>query len=129
MDKLTGKVNFVHDEASDLITLSFNAPGSSNEEHDQMANETQTFYDELKAKFPERKFKVLVNLLNAGTPTKHATDLYIKTLSDKQIEKTAFLGMSNAIQSIINFIVNAAGKGDNVKFFISEPQALEWLAS
>jgi len=125
--KHTGKVHLVYEETTNLVTLSFSAPGESPEEHDDMAAETREFYEDMIKRFPERKFRILVDLSGAGIPTKHATDMYIETLSDKRIERTAFYGMSHAIQSIINFIVNAAGRGENVKFFIDQNQALEWL--
>lgn len=125
----TGKVRLVVNEETKLVELSFSAPGESVEEHDKMAEETREFYKNLLAINPDVKFKVLVDLSNAGIPTKHATDLYIATLSDKHIERTAIFGMSKAIQSVINFIVSAAGKGENVKFFIDREQALKYLQS
>ena len=94
-----------------------------------MAEESKEFYDNLITKNPNAKFKILVDLTNAGIPTKHATEVYVKTLSDKRIVKTAFLGMSQSIESIINFIVSAAGRGDHVRFFIDRQEALEYLQS
>ena len=123
----TGKVHLVIDEATNIVTLSFSAPGETDVEHDAMALETRAFYEGLVARKPDGRFRVMVDLTNAGVPTKHATDIYIETLSDKRIERTSFFGLSSSIKSIISFIVNAAGRGDHVRFFIDKDQALAWL--
>ena len=123
----TGKIHLIVDEDTKQVVLSFSAPGLNDNEHNAMAEETKIFYEQLVERRPNDKFRVLVDLTNAGLPTKHATDMYVSTLSDKRIEKTAFFGLSSSIQSIISFIVNASGKGEAVRFFIDKNQALAWL--
>ena len=125
----TGKVIVTLDESTQLIVLSFSAPGKDDDEHEAMANETKRLYQDILRKHPEAKFKVLVNLTNTGIPSKRAIEIYINTLSEKHIEKTAFFGMTGAIQSIISFISEAAGRGQNTRFFIDEAQARGWLLS
>ncbi len=127
MSMVTGKVNFSLDEETNLVVLSFNAPGKDAEEHDAMAMETKAWAESLLKRFPDRKFKVLVDLTNAGLPTTSASKIYIETLSDNHITKTAFFGVSSSIQSIITFIVNSAGRGEHSKFFIDKANALAWL--
>lgn len=121
------KVVFSLDETSKLINLSFKGPGQDDVEHEQMAGTVKNWYDKLVVTHPDTRFKVLVDLTNAGIPNKNATDIYTKTLSDGHIIRTAFYGVGPAIKSVINFIVSAAGKGDKVEFFIDRAKALEWL--
>ena len=123
----TGKVIFTIDPVQRLITLSFSAPGVDEREHLIMAKFVKHWYEDLKVKYPDARFRVLVDLTNAGIPSKGATDIYTSTLSDKQIERTAFYGVAGTIKSIINFIVSASGKGDRVQFFIDKNKALRWL--
>ena len=121
------KVVLSLDESSKLINLSFKGPGQDDAEHEQMAATVKNWYEKLVAKYPDTRFKVLVDLTNAGIPNKSATDIYTKTLSDGHISRTAFYGVGPAIKSVINFIVSAAGKGDKVQFFIDPDKAKEWL--
>ncbi|HEY4483154.1 MAG TPA: hypothetical protein VI953_03215 [Candidatus Paceibacterota bacterium] len=123
----TGKVLFTIDPVQNLVTLAFKAPGVDDHEHLVMAKFVKSWYEDLKTKYPEQHFRVLVDLTNAGIPNKGATDIYTATLSDKQIERTAIFGVAGAVKSIINFIVSASGKGDRVQFFIDKDKALEWL--
>lgn len=92
-----------------------------------MAQETEEFYKNLTERFPDKHFRVLVDLTNAGVPTKEASDIYIRTLSDKRIEKAAIFGMGGAIKSVINLIVMAAGRDEHTHFFVDSAQALAWL--
>lgn len=123
----TGKVLFTIDPVERLVTLAFKAPGADDHEHVVMAQFVKKWYEDLKNKYPEAHFRVLVDLTNAGIPNKGATDIYTATLSDKQIERTAIYGVASTIKSIINFIVSASGKGDRVQFFIDKNKAIEWL--
>lgn len=123
----TSKVKFNLDESTKLIELSFLAPGETDEEHNAMANEVEAYYQGMLKRYPEGSFKVLVDLSNAGLPTKEASGIYTKTLSDKHIEKAAIFGMGGAIKSVINFIVAAAGRDEHTRFFVDRAQALTWL--
>lgn len=122
------KVHVTFDESKSLVELSFSAPGENDDEHNEMALAMKAHFDNLVTTHPDAKFKVLVDLTNAGIPTKHATDLYISTLSDKRVAKTAFFGVSKTIESIINFIVGASGRGLETRFFINKEEAYNWLA-
>lgn len=122
----TGKVS-VDLDSDGIVRLTFKAPGETPEEHDRMAEETREAYEKLKSLHPDGQFRVLVDLTNAGIPTQHAREVYIKTLSDKRIKKTAFFGVGGAIKTIVSFIVSASGKGEEVKFFINQEEALSWL--
>ncbi len=122
----TGKVS-VRIEEDQIVRLSFTGPGETDEEHLRMAKETKAAYRGVLAKFPDIDFRILVDLSNAGIPTKEAREIYVSILSDKRIKRTAFFGVGKAIKSIVSFIVSAAGKGDNVEFFIDEETALKWL--
>ena len=123
----TGKVNISIDPLTHLISLEFTSPGESDAEHLAMAGEVKRWYEDLASKYPDEKFRVMVDLTNAGVPTKEASQTYIETLSSKRIEKTAFYGVAGTIKAIINFIVSASGKGENVQFFIDKDKAIEWL--
>ena len=92
-----------------------------------MAAEVDEYYKDLVKRFPSGRYKVIVDLSNAGLPTKEASDVYIKTLSDKHIEKAAIFGMGSAIKSVINFIVAAASRDEHTHFFVDREQALAWL--
>lgn len=124
---VTDKVSVIYNTETRIVELSFTSPGESPEEHDAMAMETKRHFEDLASVHKEGKFKILVDLTNAGIPTKHATDIYISTLSDKLIEKTAIFGLSKTIESIINFIVGASGRGSETRFFLDKAAALEWL--
>lgn len=115
------------DESTKLIELSFSAPGETDEEHNAMAREVEEYYNDMIKRFPDGHFKVIVDLSNAGLPTKEASNIYTKTLSDKRIEKAAIFGMGLAIKSVINFIVAAAGRDEHTRFFVDREQALAWL--
>ncbi|HEY4514899.1 MAG TPA: hypothetical protein VJJ22_01945 [Candidatus Paceibacterota bacterium] len=123
----TGKVLFSFDEKTSLVELSFSAPGENAMEHDAMAEELKQIYEDLISRYKDTQFKVFVDLTNAGLPTKHATEVYVKTLSDKRILKTAFFGISKSIESVINFIIESAGRGGETRFFINKEEALAWL--
>jgi hypothetical protein len=123
----TAKVKLSLDEYTMLIELSFLAAGETDEEHNAMAKEVEDYYQDMLSRFPEGRFKVLVDLSNAGLPTKDASNIYTKTLSDKRIEKAAIFGMGLAIKSVINFIVAAAGRDEHTRFFVDREQALAWL--
>ena len=125
MEEKKGEVS-VHLEG-EIVYLSFKCIDISAEEHNRIAEEMAQKYAKIKKDNPDTKFKVLVDLMEAGVPTEKARELYIKTLSDNQVEKTAFYGVGGAIRGIISFIVSAAGKGEEVKFFINRDEALEWL--
>ncbi len=92
-----------------------------------MAREVEEYYNDMIKRFPDGHFKVIVDLSNAGLPTKEASNIYTKTLSDKRIEKAAIFGMGLAIKSVINFIVAAAGRDEHTRFFVDREQALAWL--
>jgi hypothetical protein len=111
----------------DLVTLTFRSMDISATAHIELAQEVREVYYSLKDRFPNKNFKVLVDLTNAGVPPKKVSDSYIKTLSDRHIEKTAIYGMGSAIKSIVTLITSAAGKGDQLRFFIDKEEALAWL--
>jgi hypothetical protein len=123
----TGKVKFSLDESTRLVELSFLAPGENADEHNAMAREVDEYYQNMIERFPEGGFKVLVDLTNAGLPTKEASNIYIKTLSDKRIVKAAIFGMGLAIKSVINLIVAASGRDEHTRFFVDREKAVEWL--
>ena len=110
-----------------LIYLTFHTKDISDHQHIELSAEVRGVYEIIKEKYPDQKFSVLVDLTDAGNPSKKAAEMYIKTLSDSRIKRVAIFGMSGVIEGIVHFIVAAAGKGDEVKFFIDKGESLRWL--
>lgn len=117
-------------EDSNLVVLRFLENGESDEEHTRMANDIHNAFERIKSEHQGTvSFNVLVDLSKAGLPSAGARTMYIKTLSDKAISKTAFFGAPSSIQAVVSFIVSAAGRGEEVRFFVNEKEAREWLSS
>ena len=110
-----------------LIYLTFHTKDLSDHQHIELSAEVRGVYEIIKEKYPVQRFSILVDLTDAGNPSNKAAEMYIKTLSDSRIKKVAIYGMGGAIESIVRFIVAAAGKGEEVKFFIDKDEALHWL--
>src|SRR3989344_1998484 len=122
----TKKVRFELEEQS-IIFLHFLAPGSDDAEHARMAHDVATTFEQLKKEHEnEKPYRVLVDLSHAGMPSSEARTIYIKTLSDHSILKTAFFGAPSAIQAVVSFIASASGRGDEVQFFVGEKEARDW---
>lgn len=110
-----------------LVKLTILAPGDTDEEQEQMARDTKEIYGELQSKNPDVKYKVMVDLSKAGIPGSKSREIFIDTLSDRGIVKVAFFGAGTAVRSIVDFIISAAGKGEQVQFFLDEEAAKDWL--
>jgi hypothetical protein len=123
----TGKVRVSVENPDEIVVLSFTAPGTTDEEHTKMAEETRAAFEVLVKDFPNNASHVLVDLTHAGIPSSKAREIYIKTLSDRRIKKTAFYGAGTAIKTIVSFIVSASGRGEEVKFFVNDGDARAWL--
>lgn len=110
-----------------FINLAFHTKDLLEEQHVELSAEVRGVYEIIKEKYPDQKFSILVDLTDAGRPSKRAAEMYIKTLSDSRIKKVAIYGMGSMIESIVRFIVAAAGKGEEVKFFLDKDEAMHWL--
>lgn len=84
--------------------------------------------DKLLEKYKQQS-RLLIDMTKTGRPTSkarkvHASNMRIKA---KYFKKTALYGASAMNRVMANFIIKASGKGDNVKYFNTEHQALSWL--
>jgi len=88
--------------------------------------EIMTVFDE----DPERTHNMLVDLLSVkkgGYNSSKARRIYLRLASHRQIRRFAIVGGSVFIRTMAGFIIRAAGKGRNMKWFSSREEAVEWL--
>ena len=126
--KLTGE-NEIH--VKDIVIkilenniIIYNAVGSPNEE---IAN---AIYEMDTKILKETKGKVyrLIDLSNAGKPSKEAREIFQKLLTENHVEKTAFV-VGNPVAKIITSFIIAFLKISDIKLFPTQESAIEWFKS
>lgn len=80
---------------------------------------------------PEKVFHAVADLSPIGTGpyimAREARKAYKNLLSGKQVGKMAVVTQSGVMKTVITFVLSAAGKGGNMKFFSSKEDAASWL--
>lgn len=102
----------------------YNAIGSPNED---IAN---AIYEMDTKILKETKGKVyrLIDLSNAGKPSKEAREIFQKLLTENHVEKTAFV-VGNPVAKIIASFIIAFLKTGDIKLFPTQESAIEWFKS
>jgi hypothetical protein len=72
---------------------------------------------------------VIIDLKKTKTSTSSARRIIVESIkADPEIyHKLALLGSSAKNKVLANFIIRASGRGDKVRYFESEEEALRWL--
>jgi hypothetical protein len=81
-------------------------------------------------KDPHGQYNMLVNLLpigRGGYASSRARKIYLRISSDRQIRRFAIVGGSVFTRTMAGFIIRAAGKGRNMKWFAGQEEAVRWL--
>lgn len=80
---------------------------------------------------PDKKYKMFFDLSNMRNLrsgfSSNSRKIGVRIALNKQIEKAAVLQPSVFFKVIINFIINASGRGKIMKLFSDKDKALGWL--
>lgn len=80
---------------------------------------------------PDKKYKMFFDLSKMGNLrsgfSSSSRKIGVRIALNEQIEKVAVLQPSVFFKVIINFIINASGRGKIMKLFSDEEKALSWL--
>jgi hypothetical protein len=71
----------------------------------------------------------LIDMSETNRPTSEARKMHAMNLKNhhNQFKKAAFFGGSVMNRVLANFIIKASGKGDKVRYFDTEKEAIQWL--
>ena len=80
----------------------------------------------------QKRYNILVDLsaLNRrgiNIPPAKTRKIFTRLSIHKQVAKVAYVGGSILIKTIAGFILQAAGKSENMKWFADKEEALKWL--
>jgi hypothetical protein len=119
---------FVDDEGLlNLVTLGVvKEPESNTRQAELIQQDVMRILDE----HPHKEYDMIVNLLplgKAGYASSKARKIYLQISSHKQIRRFAIVGGSVFVRTMAGFFIRAAGKGEHMKWFAGEQEALEWL--
>ena len=82
-------------------------------------------------KDPQRIYKAFLNLLPLGMGRAMVSGgtrkVWARLASQKQITKCAVVGLSTFLKTVASFIINLVGRGEDIKWFSDEEEALKWL--
>ncbi|MCK5561725.1 MAG: STAS/SEC14 domain-containing protein [Thermoplasmata archaeon] len=70
--------------------------------------------------------KIMIDITQAGTPSRNARLIGQESLNDERIGKIAIFGMNPVAKVIASFFMNFTHK-NNIKFFKIKKEAIEWL--
>ncbi len=87
-------------------------------------------YDELLAAHPNMTFRGLTDLTDISTFTPvpaEVRDIFSKMQSAKFTRKAAVIGHNILLEAAVNLIIQAMGKGQNVRWFTDIDKGKEWL--
>jgi len=86
---------------------------------------------EIFNKNPEKKYKIVLNLLPLGKGKVYTSaenrKAWARLAFHKQIEKCAVIGLSIILKTITNFVIRLSGRNKDIKWFSSKEKAIEWL--
>ncbi len=73
--------------------------------------------------------KVLIDMTKTGRPTYQARKLHANNIKNNSdlFKKAALYGASALNKVMANFIIKASGKGEKVRYFDTEDEAMMWL--
>ena len=73
--------------------------------------------------------KLLIDMTKTGRPTSKARKLHANNMKEQanHFKKTALFGASAMNRVMANFIIKASGRGDKVRYFNTEREAISWL--
>ena len=69
---------------------------------------------------------VLIDLKQSTQFSSEARKIWVKFLQNPKISKTAIFGGNVFVRTLASFVIAAAQK-KNIKFFITEEEALDWI--
>ncbi|HED37004.1 MAG TPA: STAS/SEC14 domain-containing protein [Ignavibacteria bacterium] len=69
---------------------------------------------------------VLIDLQQSTQFSSEARKIWVKFLQNPKIKRTAIFGGNVFVRTLASFVI-AASQKKNIKFFIKEKEALEWL--
>lgn len=77
----------------------------------------------------EKDGLVLIDMTRTGRPTSKARKLHANNMKTqaKHFKKAALFGASTMNRVMANFIIKASGRGDKVRYFTTEENAIKWL--
>jgi len=70
--------------------------------------------------------QVLIDLQQSTKFSSGARKIWVKFLQNPHIKKTAFFGGSVFVRTLASFVMTATHR-DDIKFFLSKEEAMEWL--
>ena len=103
-------------------------------EGEQDANTIQFAIDQVKQtitklRSEQKKVYLLIDLLNLGLTHTSARNVGMNLLRELDYDKTAIFGKDLYTKYLVNFIIQASGKADVIKYCNSEQEALDYLQS
>lgn len=104
--------------------LAFYAASTPTEE---LANAMYEIETKMLNKIQGKAYR-LINLNNAGKPSKKAREIFQKLLTENHVAKTAFV-VGNPVAKIIALFIIAFLKTDDIKLFSNQESAIEWFKS
>ena len=76
----------------------------------------------------EKAALILIDLKQSTQFSSEARKIWVKFLQNPSIKKAAIWGGNVFVRTLASFVI-AASQKKNIKFFITEEEALEWLRS
>jgi hypothetical protein len=87
---------------------------------------------EILEKSPEKVFLGLVDITalknRAGLLSESSKKIYVDLIEEPNVLKTAIFGANAFYDAVLNFMAYTMQRGDKVKLFKTEDEALEWLS-
>jgi phage pi2 protein 07 len=71
---------------------------------------------------------VLIDLKQSTQFSSEARKIWVKFLQNPKIKKTAIFGGNVFVRTLASFVI-AASQKKNIKFFITEEEAMEWISA
>jgi hypothetical protein len=77
----------------------------------------------------EQKGLILIDMSKTGRPTAGSRKVHAQNLKHgyTKFKKAAFYGASAINRVMANFIIKASGRGEMVRYFDKEDEAVKWL--
>jgi len=129
-DQELRKVYKISIKEDNIIYLSFIKEDRDPEQNVRIAELLLNDIFAILTKDVTRIYKAIIDLSplgKGGYTTSKARKKYIQISTHKQISKIAIIGGSVFIRTTVGFIIKAAGKGDQMKWFANKAQAFSWI--
>jgi hypothetical protein len=121
--------SYIQETDQGLFRVKFGVPTANEAEALEEAKWLQHGFNQIKASRPDKPIAVLVDMTSIDDSEYIPGDvwkIYLEIVKDPFLEKTAVVGGTEAMRSIINFYFKYWAR-EAVKFFQADAEAVAWL--